>query len=82
VGDECGVDALGERQRIRVVAGPDDGSGMSPLGFAMEPDEIEAVLLLGICSYETAFGTPFHLCLSPATAGRGAARILLYAGGP
>ncbi len=37
------VNALGECGWIGVVAGADDDSGMSPLGFAMEADEIEAV---------------------------------------
>jgi hypothetical protein len=38
-----GVNALSECGRIGVVAGADDDSGMSSLGFAMEADEIEAV---------------------------------------
>ena len=34
---------MGECGRIGVVAGTDDDSGMNPLGFAMEVDEVEAV---------------------------------------
>ena len=43
VGDERGVDALGERQRIRIVTGADDDSGMSALGILMKTDEVDAV---------------------------------------
>jgi hypothetical protein len=37
------VDPPGKRRRIGAVAGADDDSGVSALGFPVEPNEVEAV---------------------------------------